>query len=152
MSQEDSLVEYLRVLAPYIGLTLRVDEHNCCRLRLREDLACQIEASQDGSLQVNTVLGVVPAGRIKALAMVAALRCNGAAPPPYSILSYSLKHSALILELHLPAGTDSRKIEDAFRHHLELAVEWQDALKAGGGFPQPSETRPSAFDLHRKEG
>jgi hypothetical protein len=147
MSQEDVLVDYLRVLAPYIGLTLRVDEHNCCRLKLREDLACQIEAALNGALQITTVLGILPAGRIRALAMKAALQCNGVMPPPSSILSYSPKHSVLILELHLPLGTSPETIQEAFKNHLELAVAWQDALRAGGGFPSPPDKRPSARDV-----
>jgi hypothetical protein len=144
----ESLEQYLSVLGPYVGLPLKADDRGVCRIALRDGLACQIESPLDGSFQLTSVLGELPAGRYKQQALQAALRTNGATPPPMTTLAFSAKRSALILQLLLPAGTQPEILCQRFTLFLEQALTWQDALRAGGGFPEPPPSLESAFSLH----
>jgi hypothetical protein len=150
MTRDSALIEYLKILAPYIGMTLRVDEHGVCRLRLREGLSIEISSTLNEGFRVVALLAELPAGRFRQQVMTAALRFNGGSPPPWSTLAYTVKHSRLILQLELPPGSGEELVRTRFTEFLELAVQWQDSLKAGGGFPEPAAKLPSMLDQGRR--
>lgn len=150
MSRDTALVEYLKILAPYMGMTLRIDEHGVCRLKLREGLSCEVSTTLNEGFRVVAMLADLTAGRFRQQVMHAALRFNGGSPPPWSILAYTAKHAKLLLQLELPPGSGEELIRTRFTEFLELAVQWQDSIKAGGGFPEPAAPLPSMFEAGRR--
>lgn len=126
-------------------MELSIDENNCCRLKIKNKFALQMEVYKKTGedLVIACVLGEVPPGKYREMLLQEALVSNGEPHPRYGIFAYSKDHNQLILyEILKMSQLTGSSLHDYIKVLSQKAETWYDALERQD-IPQISKQGPS---------
>lgn len=124
----------LNELGASIGVTLEVDAHGVCLLKLESECLLQLEwKSETMSLQLFAKLGQLPDHiPIRKALLLAALKANCPDIGQPMILSYSDVHRQLMLFQPIsPVAIEALQLVDLIVQFEKQALVWIEALRAG---------------------
>jgi len=126
--------QVIKELGEALAIDLKVDEHECCLLKIEDKLSVQIEMYQKTGehVLVGSLLGELAAGSYRENILKEALVANGFPYPQYGIFAYVPDKNQLILyDLLKVSELNGEKFSDHLVLFVKKAKEWQEAIGRG---------------------
>lgn len=131
--------ELLQALGKIFHLSLHVDYHNACSIRIREDLVIQLQldTSQE-NLWFFSKLIEVPPGKFRENVFKEALKANGQPDPRAGLFGYLPQSNHLVLFQKYPlAILNGERLAGLLGAFLEMGESWRKAISSGLSAPPP---------------
>jgi hypothetical protein len=125
--------DLIRALGNEMGISLKPDPHQSCRIDFSEDIWVQIDLDSTAErILLGSQLGQVTLGPYRERIFLQSLKVNGSTTPITGILAYSEKTNKLILfQFLLIATLNGAKLHHCVQSFLEHATIWIEAIKRG---------------------
>ncbi len=128
-----SFDELLTELEPHMGINMKPDAQDCCRMRFDERIHLQVEFDRKTSkVLIHSELGYLPPGRFREDYLRSALIENGKRFPRIGVIAFSTKSSGVVffdfVELDSVNGEQFYQYIQLF---IEKAKKWVDGLEHG---------------------
>jgi hypothetical protein len=130
----DPFEQLVRELSALLGIPLKPDHHQSCRLDFGQGVTVQMDLDHTAErIILGSTLGRLNPGIYREQVLRQALRTNGLAKRPRGTLSYSERTDSLILFQFLTLSiTTAESLKNALSIFQEHAYVWIQAIKDGG--------------------
>lgn len=140
----DAFEELLSRLGKILNLSLHLDKHHACSIRIHEKLTVQLQldVSQEHLVLFSKVIEIPP-GKFREEVLKEALKANGQKDPRIGTFSYLAKTNHLVLFQRYPLFLlNPERLANLFGAFYEYVDLWQEAIEKGQASPLPSPSKP----------
>lgn len=122
--------DLIQALGNEMGIQLRPDKRQSCRLVFPENIYIQIDLDSNADqILVGSELGVLNPGKHRELVLEQAMRINGNPNANRGVLAYSEKNNTLVLFQTLSIYTlTGQKLFNFIKNFHEIAKNWHKAI------------------------